>query len=160
MECTLPTPGTPLNSPSFRKISSTRTVRNTIRTPSSTPIGHSTRLLLPSKVFLGTLPRTLSTMSVATWPSELLSPTLESGKLLLFIIYQSFYTVLTRLLIYLRYWRPILQAFKSYRNRTQPDPHYQLMRVYKEVPMWVYGAIMVASFACAMATCCESAFFP
>ncbi|GAA6063037.1 hypothetical protein JCM10212_001016 [Sporobolomyces blumeae] len=51
------------------------------------------------------------------------------------------------------YWRPILQAFKSYRDRSQPDPHYQLMRVYKEVPMWMYGAIMVGSFACAMATC-------
>ena len=33
------------------------------------------------------------------------------------------------------YWRPILQAFKSYRDRSQPDPHYQLMRVYKEVPV-------------------------
>ncbi|GAA5879973.1 hypothetical protein JCM16303_004422 [Sporobolomyces ruberrimus] len=51
------------------------------------------------------------------------------------------------------YWRPILQAFKSYRDRSQPDPHYQLMRVYKEVPMWLYGAVMVGSFACAMATC-------
>ncbi|GAA5835822.1 hypothetical protein JCM3766R1_005858 [Sporobolomyces carnicolor] len=51
------------------------------------------------------------------------------------------------------YWRPIMQAFKAYRDRSQPDPHYQMMRVYKEVPMWLYGAVMVGSFACAMATC-------
>ncbi|GAA6061462.1 hypothetical protein JCM10212_005665 [Sporobolomyces blumeae] len=51
------------------------------------------------------------------------------------------------------YWRPIVDAFKLYRTRTQPDPHYQLMRVYKEVPMWVYGSLMGISFAFAMATC-------
>ena len=34
-----------------------------------------------------------------------------------------------------RYWRPIVKAFKSYRDRSQPDPHYQAMRVYKEVPV-------------------------
>ena len=34
-----------------------------------------------------------------------------------------------------RYWRPIMQAFKAYRDRSQPDPHYQMMRVYKEVPV-------------------------
>ncbi|GAA5917230.1 hypothetical protein JCM5296_002400 [Sporobolomyces johnsonii] len=51
------------------------------------------------------------------------------------------------------YGKPILAAFKSYRNRTQPDPHYQLMLKYKEVPMWVYGFTLVASFAMAMATC-------
>ncbi|GAA5995294.1 hypothetical protein JCM5350_002071 [Sporobolomyces pararoseus] len=51
------------------------------------------------------------------------------------------------------YWRPIVAAFKSYRDRSQPDPHYQMMRVYKEVPMWLYGAVLAGSFACAMATC-------
>ncbi|GAA5866212.1 hypothetical protein JCM8547_007204 [Rhodosporidiobolus lusitaniae] len=51
------------------------------------------------------------------------------------------------------YWRPILNAIKGFRDRSIPDPHYQSMRKYKEVPMWVYGAIMLGSFAMAMATC-------
>ncbi|KAE9392770.1 OPT superfamily oligopeptide transporter [Gymnopus androsaceus JB14] len=33
------------------------------------------------------------------------------------------------------------------------DPHYAKMKVYKEVPMWWYGIIFLASFAMAMATC-------
>ncbi|GAA5928903.1 hypothetical protein JCM1841_001289 [Sporobolomyces salmonicolor] len=51
------------------------------------------------------------------------------------------------------YAKPIIEAFKRYRDRTQPDPHYQLMLKYKEVPMWVYGFTLIASFAMAMATC-------
>ncbi|GAA5887704.1 hypothetical protein JCM6882_001503 [Rhodosporidiobolus microsporus] len=51
------------------------------------------------------------------------------------------------------YWKPILNAVKGFRDRSIPDPHYQAMRKYAEVPMWVYGAIMLASFAMAMATC-------
>lgn len=47
----------------------------------------------------------------------------------------------------------IISAFKEYRTRSQPDPHYQKMLVYKEVPMWWYGACMIASFAMAIATC-------
>ena len=54
------------------------------------------------------------------------------------------------------YWRPILNAIKGFRTRTIDDPHYQKMLVYKEVPMWVYGGIILASFAMAMATCCMS----
>jgi len=54
------------------------------------------------------------------------------------------------------YWRPILNAVKGFRTRSIEDPHYQKMLVYKEVPMWVYGGIILASFAMAMATCCTS----
>ncbi|BGP57708.1 hypothetical protein JCM8202_005492 [Rhodotorula sphaerocarpa] len=51
------------------------------------------------------------------------------------------------------YWRPVVQAVKNFRTRTEPDPHYQKMLVYREVPMLIYVGIMVASFAMAMATC-------
>ncbi|GJN93053.1 hypothetical protein Rhopal_006098-T1 [Rhodotorula paludigena] len=51
------------------------------------------------------------------------------------------------------YWRPILNAIKGFRTRSIEDPHYQKMLVYKEVPMYVYGGIILASFAMAMATC-------
>ena len=54
------------------------------------------------------------------------------------------------------YWRPILNAVKGFRTRSIEDPHYQKMLVYKEVPMWVYGSIILVSFAMAMATCCTS----
>ncbi|KAK4052813.1 hypothetical protein OIV83_002100 [Microbotryomycetes sp. JL201] len=47
----------------------------------------------------------------------------------------------------------IMRAWREFRDRSQPDPHYQKMLVYKEVPMWWYGACMIASFAMAMATC-------
>ncbi|GAA6013376.1 hypothetical protein JCM10207_000874 [Rhodosporidiobolus poonsookiae] len=50
------------------------------------------------------------------------------------------------------YWRPILNAIKGFRERSIPDPHYQAMRKYKEVPQWVYGGIMLGTFAMAMAT--------
>ncbi|GAA5835259.1 hypothetical protein JCM11251_006662 [Rhodosporidiobolus azoricus] len=51
------------------------------------------------------------------------------------------------------YHRPIWNAIKGFRDRSIPDPHYQAMRKYAEVPMWVYGGIMLVSFAMAMATC-------
>ena len=34
----------------------------------------------------------------------------------------------------------------------QPDPHYQMMMKYPEVPMLWYGGIIVVSFAMAMST--------
>lgn len=52
------------------------------------------------------------------------------------------------------YGRDVLEAFKGYRSRTLRDKHYQtILKNYKEVPMWVYGAILVASFVMAIATC-------
>ncbi|KAK4052815.1 hypothetical protein OIV83_002102 [Microbotryomycetes sp. JL201] len=51
------------------------------------------------------------------------------------------------------YMPSIIAAVKQWRQGTQPDPHWQKMQVYKEVPMWWYGVIMAASFAMAMATC-------
>jgi hypothetical protein len=41
----------------------------------------------------------------------------------------------------------IIQAWNQYKTREQPDPHYQMMKAYPEVPMLWYGAIMVVSFA-------------
>ncbi|BGP27035.1 hypothetical protein JCM10295v2_005997 [Rhodotorula toruloides] len=51
------------------------------------------------------------------------------------------------------YWRPIRDAIQGFRTRTLDDPHYQKMLVYKEVPMYVYGGVILCSFAMAMATC-------
>ncbi|TKA53580.1 hypothetical protein B0A53_03871 [Rhodotorula sp. CCFEE 5036] len=51
------------------------------------------------------------------------------------------------------YWRPILNAIRQFKTRQIDDPHYQKMLVYKEVPMYVYGGIILLSFAMAMATC-------
>ena len=51
------------------------------------------------------------------------------------------------------YWRPILNAIRQFKTRQIDDPHYQKMLVYKEVPMYVYGGIILVSFAMAMATC-------
>jgi hypothetical protein len=42
---------------------------------------------------------------------------------------------------------PVVAAFQQYKSRQTPDEHYQKMLAYDEVPMWWYGAIMVASFA-------------
>lgn len=50
------------------------------------------------------------------------------------------------------YLPSIIAAVKQWRSGTQPDPHYQKMQVYKEVPMWWYGVILASSFAMAMAT--------
>ncbi|GAA5859277.1 hypothetical protein JCM8547_008949 [Rhodosporidiobolus lusitaniae] len=46
----------------------------------------------------------------------------------------------------------VVDAWKSFRSRSYTDPHYLKMRVYKEVPMWVYGAIVLGSFFIAIAT--------
>lgn len=40
------------------------------------------------------------------------------------------------LTVFLWFGKPIIQAVKEWRTGTQPDPHYEKMRVYKEVPMW------------------------
>ncbi|KAJ6503361.1 OPT oligopeptide transporter [Mycena vitilis] len=37
-------------------------------------------------------------------------------------------------------------------NRNNPDPHYQMMKVYDEVPFWWYTAMFVASLAMGLAT--------
>ncbi|GAA6017890.1 hypothetical protein JCM10207_003489 [Rhodosporidiobolus poonsookiae] len=51
------------------------------------------------------------------------------------------------------YFPQVKEAIKSFRTRSINDPHYQKMLAYREVPTWVYGGIMLASFAMAMATC-------
>lgn len=56
------------------------------------------------------------------------------------------------------YWTDAKKAFSSWRTRSVADPHYQKMLRYKEVPMWVYGAVLLASLAMAFATCCALAF--
>ncbi|PFH49334.1 hypothetical protein AMATHDRAFT_76236 [Amanita thiersii Skay4041] len=37
-------------------------------------------------------------------------------------------------------------SFKLAYNRTQPDPHYQAMKKYKEAPMWWYIVLLVLAF--------------
>ncbi|TFK71693.1 oligopeptide transporter [Pluteus cervinus] len=37
-------------------------------------------------------------------------------------------------------------AFKFARNGTQPDPHYQAMKKYKEAPAWWYACLLVLAF--------------
>ncbi|KAI5475579.1 hypothetical protein MNV49_001135 [Pseudohyphozyma bogoriensis] len=54
--------------------------------------------------------------------------------------------------VFLWFMPSMINAFKEYRSGTQPDPHYQKMLVYKEVPMWWYGVVIIASFAMSMAT--------
>ncbi|KAF2772894.1 OPT superfamily oligopeptide transporter [Teratosphaeria nubilosa] len=44
-------------------------------------------------------------------------------------------------------------AWKQARNRTQPDPHYQGMLKYREVPNWWYWAIFVLRFFAGLITC-------
>ncbi|KAK4631100.1 Oligopeptide transporter 4 [Fulvia fulva] len=42
--------------------------------------------------------------------------------------------------------KDMVQAWKQALTRTQPDPHYQAMLKYKEVPMWWYLATFVLCF--------------
>ncbi|KAF7553299.1 hypothetical protein G7046_g7138 [Stylonectria norvegica] len=42
--------------------------------------------------------------------------------------------------------KDMILAWKQARTRTQPDPHYQAMLKYKEVPMWWYLALFVLCF--------------
>ncbi|KAL8293258.1 hypothetical protein RQP46_000952 [Phenoliferia psychrophenolica] len=51
--------------------------------------------------------------------------------------------------VILFYHKQIYDAWKQFRTNTQMDPHYQ----FGSVPMWWYGAILLGSFAMAMATC-------
>jgi hypothetical protein len=44
------------------------------------------------------------------------------------------------------YSRDILLAWKQTRFRKQPDPHYQAMLRYKEVPMWWYIVLFSLAF--------------
>ncbi|OJJ52396.1 hypothetical protein ASPSYDRAFT_62902 [Aspergillus sydowii CBS 593.65] len=52
--------------------------------------------------------------------------------------------LITHVLIF--YWKDMARAWKQARSRTQPDPHYQGMLKYKEVPMWWYIASFVLAF--------------
>ncbi|ESK86285.1 oligopeptide transporter [Moniliophthora roreri MCA 2997] len=55
--------------------------------------------------------------------------------------------------VVLWYGKEIKEAISSYRSGDYSDPHMQKMKVYKEVPMWWYAAVLLGSFAMAMATC-------
>ncbi|KAF5345680.1 hypothetical protein D9758_013051 [Tetrapyrgos nigripes] len=54
--------------------------------------------------------------------------------------------------VILWYGKDIKQAIAQYRRGETQDPHYAKMKVYKEVPMWWYAVVFLASFAMAMAT--------
>ncbi|KAH8093283.1 oligopeptide transporter [Cristinia sonorae] len=45
------------------------------------------------------------------------------------------------------FWRPyVIESFKHARAGTQPDPHWQAMKKYKEVPWYWYIGLLVLSF--------------
>ncbi|KAL4248101.1 oligopeptide OPT transporter family protein [Abortiporus biennis] len=45
------------------------------------------------------------------------------------------------------FWRPyVVESFKQARKGTQPDPHWQAMRKYNEVPWYWYFGLLVLSF--------------
>ncbi|KAF9460047.1 oligopeptide transporter [Collybia nuda] len=47
----------------------------------------------------------------------------------------------------LLFWGPYAKdCFRLARDKTQPDPHYQAMKKYKEAPMWWYIILLVLSF--------------
>ncbi|KAE8350720.1 OPT oligopeptide transporter protein-domain-containing protein, partial [Aspergillus coremiiformis] len=48
--------------------------------------------------------------------------------------------------VFIFYGKDMILAWKQARSRTQPDPHYQAMLKYKEVPMWWYLALFVLAF--------------
>ncbi|EDP48038.1 hypothetical protein KXV98_009177 [Aspergillus fumigatus] len=52
--------------------------------------------------------------------------------------------LITHVLIF--YGKDMYTAWKQARSRTQPDPHFQAMLKYKEVPMWWYLALFVLAF--------------
>ncbi|KZF24856.1 peptide transporter MTD1 [Xylona heveae TC161] len=52
--------------------------------------------------------------------------------------------LITHVLIF--FGKDMYVAWKQARARTQPDPHYQAMLKYKEVPMWWYFALFVLAF--------------
>ncbi|KAL4789766.1 OPT superfamily oligopeptide transporter [Aspergillus venezuelensis] len=53
--------------------------------------------------------------------------------------------LITHVLIF--YWKDMATAWKQAGTKTQPDPHYQGMLKYKEVPMWWYYASFVLAFS-------------
>ncbi|TCD71832.1 hypothetical protein EIP91_003175 [Steccherinum ochraceum] len=45
------------------------------------------------------------------------------------------------------FWRPcVVDSFKQARKGTQPDPHWQAMQKYDEVPWYWYAALLVLAF--------------
>ncbi|KAI1394257.1 peptide transporter MTD1 [Hypoxylon trugodes] len=57
--------------------------------------------------------------------------------------------LITHVLIF--YGKDMVLAWKQARSRTQPDPHYQGMLKYKEVPQWWYLALFVLCFFAGLA---------
>lgn len=52
--------------------------------------------------------------------------------------------LITHVLIF--YSKDMILAWKQARTKTQPDPHYQAMLKYKEVPMWWYLVLFALCF--------------
>ncbi|KAE8386389.1 OPT oligopeptide transporter protein-domain-containing protein [Aspergillus alliaceus] len=48
--------------------------------------------------------------------------------------------------VFIFYSKDMILAWKQARSRTQPDPHYQAMLKYKEVPIWWYVVLFVLAF--------------
>nr|AUB29454.1 oligopeptide transporter [Flammulina velutipes]QED11046.1 oligopeptide transporter 2 [Flammulina velutipes] len=54
--------------------------------------------------------------------------------------------------VFIWYGKDIINVIKKYRAGETYDPHLEKMKVYPEVPMWWYGAVLLASFGMSMAT--------
>ncbi|KAH6893967.1 peptide transporter MTD1 [Coprinopsis sp. MPI-PUGE-AT-0042] len=54
--------------------------------------------------------------------------------------------------VLLWYGKDIIEVIRKYRAGEAYDPHHAKMKAYREVPMWWYISMFVASFAMAMAT--------
>jgi OPT family oligopeptide transporter len=48
--------------------------------------------------------------------------------------------------VFIFFGKDMVLAWKQARSRTQPDPHYQAMLKYKEVPMWWYLVLFLLAF--------------
>ncbi|KAI0842029.1 OPT peptide transporter Mtd1 [Hypoxylon sp. FL0890] len=57
--------------------------------------------------------------------------------------------LITHVIIF--YAKDMVLAWKQARSRTQPDPHYQAMLKYKEVPQWWYLTLFVLCFFAGLA---------
>ncbi|KAJ8079376.1 hypothetical protein PM082_021881 [Marasmius tenuissimus] len=75
-----------------------------------------------------------------------------SGAQVLYRIGQNLAIGATFMHVGLWYGKEIIDAIRMYRTGDYVDAHMQKMKVYKEVPMWWYAAVLLGSFGMAMAT--------
>jgi len=59
------------------------------------------------------------------------------------------------ILLVLFFSRSIWTAIKQAWSKTQPDPHWQAMQKYKEVPHWWYGLLFFLAFTTGLIVCAK-----